>query len=212
MISIKKFEFNDFQVNTLLLWDETKEAVIIDPGNSNEQENKRLDDYIKNEGLMVVGMYNTHLHIDHMFGNDYIKNKYGVKFLIHEEGIHFLNTAIGFASVFGYDLQKVAQPDGNMKEGDVISFGNSKLDVIETPGHAAGSFCFICREQKFVIVGDVLFSGSVGRTDLPSGDMDTLVKMIRTKLFPLGDSYKVYCGHGPETTIGEERQFNPFLT
>ncbi len=211
MISIKVFVFNDFQVNTYLLFDESGEAIIIDPGNSTEEENRRLDTFIEEHKLRLTGLYNTHLHIDHMFGNEYVKQKYQLKFRIHPDGIHFLNTAIGFASVFGFNLQKVAQPDGEMLEGEVIRFGNASLEVIETPGHAAGSFCFVCREEAFVIVGDVLFSGSIGRTDLPSGDMDTLLASIKEKLIPLGDHFVVHCGHGPETTIGEERKYNPFL-
>lgn len=212
MIQFKIFVFNEFQVNTFLLYDETGECIIIDPGCSTDSEKKQLDDFISEKKLEPVGLYNTHLHVDHMFGNDYVKNKYNVPFKIHPDGIHFLNTAIGFASVFGYDMESVPEPDGHFFEGEIIKFGKSVLEVIETPGHAAGSFCFICREQKFVIVGDVLFSGSIGRTDLPSGDMDTLLDSIRTKLFPLGDDYLVYCGHGPSTTIGEEKNFNPFLT
>lgn len=212
MIKIKTFVFNSFQVNTFLLHDETKECIIIDAGNSNKREHGQLDSFIRSHGLKPVGMYNTHLHIDHFFGNDHVKNKYKLKFLIHPDGIHFLNTAVGFASVFGYDFQKSPQQDGFMKEGEAICFGNSFLDVVETPGHAAGSFCFICHKQRFVIAGDVLFSGSIGRTDLPSGDTDTLLHSIRTKLLTLDDDYVVYCGHGPQTTIGEERKYNPFLT
>jgi glyoxylase-like metal-dependent hydrolase (beta-lactamase superfamily II) len=211
MIDVKVFVFNDFQVNTYLLSDETGECVIIDPGCCNDQERAKLDSYIAEKGLKPVGVYNTHLHIDHMFGNEYVMKKYGLKMLIHPDGIHFLNTAIGFASVFGYDLPSVPKADGEMHEGDVIRFGNSKLEVVETPGHAAGSFCFICREESFVIVGDVLFSGSIGRTDLPSGDFEALMKSIKEKLFPLGDDMLVYCGHGSDTTIGEERRENPYL-
>jgi hydroxyacylglutathione hydrolase len=211
MIQIETLIFNDFQVNTFILHDESNECIIIDPGCSNEDEQQKLDLFIKNRNLKPVGMYNTHLHIDHMFGNEYVINKFKLPFLIHPDGIHFLNTAIGFASVLGFDLQRVPKPDGNMVEGDKIKFGNSLLDVIETPGHAAGSFCFVCKPQKFVIVGDLLFSGSIGRTDLPSGSMDALLNSVRKKLFPLGDSFVVYCGHGPTTTIGEERLYNPFF-
>ena len=211
MIQIETLVFNDFQVNTFILYDETGECIIIDPGCSNEEEQQKLDLFIKLRNLKPVGLYNTHLHIDHIFGNEYVINKYKLPFLIHPEGIHFLNTAVGFASVFGFDLQRVPKPDGHLVEGDKIKFGNSQLDVIETPGHAAGSFCFICKPQKFVIVGDVLFSGSVGRTDLPSGNMDILLNSIRKKLFHLSDDFIVYCGHGPTTTIGEERLYNPYL-
>lgn len=211
MIEIKKFVFNGFEENTWVLYDETKACVIIDPGCSTPAEQQELDDFIRIRNLKPVGVYNTHLHIDHMFGNEYVMNKYNLNLLIHPDGVHFLNTAVGFASVFGYDLQGVPAHQGEMREGEVIRFGNSELEVIETPGHAAGSFCFINRPQKFVIVGDVLFRGSIGRTDLPSGDFDQLMDSIKNKLFSLGDDFLVYCGHGPETTIGEERRENPFL-
>lgn len=211
MIEIKKLVFNSFQENTYILYDETKECVIIDPGCCDEDERLQLDHFIAEKQLKPVGMYNTHLHIDHMFGNEYVMKKYGLKLLIHPDGVHFLNTAVGFASVFGYDLKSVPAHDGEMHEGDMIRFGTSMLEVIETPGHAAASFCFINREQKFVLTGDVLFQGSIGRTDLPSGNFDQLMDSIQNKLFALGDEYVVYCGHGPETTIGEERLSNPFL-
>lgn len=211
MTEVKVFVFNDFQVNTYVLFDESKECIFIDPGCCNPDEQAQLDDFITAKGLRPVGVYNTHLHIDHMFGNEYVMKKYDLKLKIHPEGIHFLNTAIGFASVFGYDLQSVPNADGEMHEGDRIHFGTTELEVLETPGHAAGSFCFVHQAQKFVIVGDVLFSGSIGRTDLPSGDMDTLMASIKNKLLRLGDDFVVYCGHGPNTTIGEERIYNPFL-
>jgi len=212
MIEIKKFVFNDFQENTFVLFDETKECVIIDPGCSDAEEQAQLADFITAKGLKPVGVYNTHLHIDHMFGNEFVMKTYGLKLRIHPDGVHFLNTAIGFASVFGYDLQSVPGHDGELHEGDVINFGTSALELIETPGHAAGSFCFINRKQNFVVVGDVLFQGGIGRTDLPSGNMDQLMDSIKNKLFSLGDDYVVYSGHGPETSIGEERKYNPFLT
>lgn len=211
MIETAKLVFNSFMENTWVLYDETRECVIIDPGCSHEAEEVDLLRFIEEKRLTPVGMYNTHLHIDHFFGNDYVMKTWHLSMRIHPEGIHFLNTAVGFASVFGYDLKGVPTPEGELHEGDVIRFGNSVLEVIETPGHAAGSFCFINRAEHFVLTGDVLFQGSIGRTDLPSGDFDQLMDSIKNKLFQLEDDYRVLPGHGPETTIGEEKQSNPFV-
>lgn len=211
MIEIGKLVFNSFMENTWVLYDETRECIIIDPGCSHEAEEAELLQFIESRQLKPVGVYNTHLHIDHFFGNEFVMKTWNLPMRIHPEGIHFLNTAIGFASVFGYDLKTVPKPEGELHEGDCIRFGQSVLEVIEAPGHAAGSFCFINRAQQLVLTGDVLFQGSIGRTDLPSGDFDQLMDTIKNKLFRLADDYRVLPGHGPETTIGEEKRSNPFV-
>lgn len=211
MIEIGKLVFNSFMENTWVLYDETRECIIIDPGCSHEAEEAELLQFIESRQLKPVGVYNTHLHIDHFFGNEFVMKTWNLPMRIHPEGIHFLNTAIGFASVFGYDLKTVPKPEGELHEGDRICFGQSELEVIESPGHAAGSFCFINTAQHFVLTGDVLFQGSIGRTDLPSGDFDQLMDTIKYKLFRLADDYRVLPGHGPETTIGEEKRSNPFV-
>jgi glyoxylase-like metal-dependent hydrolase (beta-lactamase superfamily II) len=211
MISIKKFAFNPFQVNTYVLWDETKECAIIDPGCYGDEEINELTGFIEEQELKPVTLVNTHSHIDHIVGNEVIVKKYGLKIHAHNEGKRFAEHAPENAFIYGLSGVNFLIPENHIEEGDTIKFGKSELKVIETPGHADGSICLISDEQKFVIVGDVLFYQSIGRTDLPTGDYDLLMKNIRDKLFSLGEDYKVYPGHGPDTTIGLEKGSNPFL-
>lgn len=211
MITIKTFVFNAFQVNSFVLYDETKECIIIDPSCYSDYEKNELTDFIDTNELKVVGFYNTHCHVDHIFGNEFISRKYDLLPIIHKAGLPFLKTAKEHALGFGFDLQHIVYPETFVDETDIIKFGNSELKIIYTPGHADGSICFYNEDQKFVIVGDVLFNGSIGRTDFPTGNYEMLINNIQTKLFGLGDDFKVYCGHGPETTIGSEKIYNPFV-
>jgi glyoxylase-like metal-dependent hydrolase (beta-lactamase superfamily II) len=211
MIKIKKFTFNPFQVNTFILWDETKECAIIDPGCYEQYEKEQLLQFIDDERLKPVSLINTHSHIDHIIGNHFVAGKYGLKLATHEDGKRYVEHAGQSAHVYGFEGVTFIQPELFVKEGERVGFGNSSLAVIETPGHAEGSICLISEEQKFVIVGDVLFLQSIGRTDLPGGDFNLLLQNIKEKLFTLDDEYTVYCGHGPETKIGMEKVQNPFL-
>lgn len=211
MINIKKFVFNPFQVNTYLLWDDTLECIIIDAGCADAKENQEITAFIAEKGLKPVKLLNTHSHIDHIAGNVYISKHYDLKLEAHQEGKPFIHHSKENASIYGFEDFQTMLPEIHIQEGDVIRWGNSELEVIDTPGHAAGSVCFISHAQKFVIVGDVLFYQSIGRTDLPSGDYDLLIKNISTKLLTLPQDYTVYSGHGPETTIGFEAYANPFL-
>lgn len=211
MIKIKKFTFNAFQVNTYLLYDESNECVIIDPGCYDEAEKEELTEFIRSNGLIPVRLLNTHSHIDHIVGNRFITEKYTLKLEAHPGGTKFIDHSDQTAFIYGFEGVKMKQIDLHLKEGDNIHFGNSVLEVLETPGHANGSVCFLSREQKFVITGDVLFYQSIGRTDLPDGNYKTLLNSIEQKLLTLDNQYVVYPGHGPETTIGFERMSNPFL-
>lgn len=211
MIQIKKFIFNPFQVNTFVLYDETKECVIIDPGCSDEAESQELMDFIKKEGLKPVRMLLTHTHVDHVMGINMLEEMLGIKAEAHEAGLVFLDHTISTAATYGISIDKNPSVDIYIKEGDEITFGKSKLDVLYTPGHADGSVCFLSRKDGFVIVGDVLFQMSIGRTDFPTGDYDLLKQNIFEKLFTLPDDTVVYSGHGPETSIGFEKSNNPFL-
>ncbi|MBE9491531.1 MAG: MBL fold metallo-hydrolase [Bacteroidetes bacterium] len=211
MIKIERFIFNLFEVNTYVLYDETKESVIIDPGCYESAEQNRLKKFIEEKGLKPVRLLNTHTHIDHILGNQFIVNQYNIKLEIHEKGLIFLNKLPVTAVGFGMIVDEVPQPGNFIKNGDIIKFGNSRLKVLYTPGHADGSVCFYNEEQKFVIVGDVLFNQSIGRTDLPTGDFDLLNKSIEEELFTLPDDVIVYPGHGPETTIGFEKINNPYV-
>lgn len=211
MIQIKKFVFNPLQVNTFVLYDETKECVIIDPGCSDGTESLELMDFIKEEGLKPVRMLLTHTHVDHVIGINMMEEMLGIKTEAHEAGLVFLDHTISTAATYGISIDKNPSVGIYIKEGDEITFGKSKLDVLYTPGHADGSVCFLSRKDNFVVVGDVLFQMSIGRTDFPTGDYDLLKQNIFEKLFTLPDDTVVYTGHGPETSIGFEKSNNPFL-
>jgi glyoxylase-like metal-dependent hydrolase (beta-lactamase superfamily II) len=211
MIQIQGFTFNPFQENTYLLYDETKECVIIDPGCSNQLEQEELVVFIASEQLKPVKLLNTHCHIDHVFGNSFISKKYHLPLEIHQKDLETLHSLPQVSHLYGLNAEKSVEPEVFLNEGDKIKFGNSVLDIVFTPGHSPGSICFISHEGKFVIGGDVLFSGSIGRTDLPGGNHETLLTSIREKLFPLADEYVVFPGHGDETSIGFEKENNPFV-
>ena len=211
MFSIKKFAFNPFQTNTYLISDSSKECAIIDAACENDHEKQLLQEYIMGQGLKPVRLLYTHCHVDHTLGNAFIEETWGLKPEVHKAGKIFWETAREFSSVFNVAYDKPMKPEKFLEEGELITVGQSLLEVLYTPGHADGSICFLCREQDFVVVGDVLFQGSIGRTDLPTGDFDLLMKNIHEKLFTLDDQTVVYPGHGPETTIGFEKQHNPYV-
>jgi len=211
MIKLKRFAFNPFQVNTYILSDETGECIIIDAGMQSNAEESMIADYIASKGLKPVMLLLTHAHIDHILGNDFIADKYDLKLYAHKDGIPFLANAIAHASSFGLSIDKVKEIDEFIDESKDVRFGNSKLNVLYTPGHANGSVCFYSPKDKFVITGDVLFNQSIGRTDLPTGDYELLQNSIWDKLFTLPDETVAYPGHGPETTIGSEKVSNPFV-
>lgn len=211
MITIQSFTFNPFSENMYILYDETKEALIIDPGCYTQLEKEELAKFILETGLKPVKLLNTHAHIDHVLGNNFVAAKYGLKLEMHEADADLLRSAPVYGQMWGIKPEPSPEPSGFLNEGDVVRFGNSKLDVLFTPGHCPGSITFFSSDEKFAIVGDVLFYGSIGRTDLPGGNHELLISSIREKLFPLGDDMVVYPGHGPSTTIGFEKQHNPFL-
>ncbi len=211
MISVHYFTFGPFQENTYILFDETKECIIIDPGCYDSSERAELTKFIEENKLKPVKLLNTHCHLDHVFGNGFVAEKYRLQLEINKNDQLVLDSYLGVASMYNLNAQPSPVPSIYLDEGDVIKFGNSTLEILFTPGHSPGSITFYNRGQKFMIAGDVLFYGSIGRSDLPGGHHETLINSIKTKLFPLGDDYKVYSGHGPETTIGFERNNNPFL-
>ena len=209
-MEIKTFTFNAFQQNMSVLYDETKECVIVDPGCYEKQEQEELALFIKQNDLKVVKLLNTHCHIDHVLGNDFVANKYNVELYIHKDDLQTLKGVPAYAPVYGFPMYSEKDADHFLEDGDVVEFGNTKLEVIFAPGHAPGHVVFFHRESKNLINGDVLFNGSIGRTDLPGGNHEQLIKSIHEKVFPLGDDVTVYCGHGPLTTIGKEKDSNPF--
>lgn len=210
MISIKSFVFNAFMENTYILYDETKECVVIDPGCYDQHERNILSEFIKEKNLKVVKLLNTHCHIDHVLGNDFIKNEYKVYLYIHQLEAATLKSVEVYAPAYGFKNYNATKADLYLSEGVDVTFGDSKLEVIFAPGHAPGHVVFHSVEQNFIIGGDVLFRRSIGRTDLPGGDHETLIKSIKTKLFPLDNDTQVYSGHGDVTSIGYEKKYNPF--
>ena len=211
MIRIKLFTFNAFSVNTYILYDETLECVIVDAGCYEPQEQKQVVDFIEENHLKLVRNIFTHCHIDHVLGNDFIAKTFTIFPEYHKAGEPFFSTAQEIAGSFGYPMTAIPPPKGFLEEGRPVLFGDSSLEVLYTPGHADGSVCFYNPDDGFVITGDVLFKDTIGRTDLPSGNFDLLMSSIRKKLFTLPDDTIVYPGHGPETTIGFEKQNNQFI-
>jgi hydroxyacylglutathione hydrolase len=211
MISVQEFTFNPFSENTYVLYDETGEAVIIDPGCSEQEEFEELYEFIASIGLKPVEIINTHAHIDHVLGVAGVKRKYSIPFALHQIDEPYLKAVKTYASNYGFYKFDEPEIDRYLVEGEVVKFGNSTLDVIFVPGHAPGHVAFVSAADKFVIGGDVLFYMSIGRTDLPGGDHATLLASIRNKLFTLPDDYKLYAGHMQPTTIGFEKKNNPFL-
>jgi glyoxylase-like metal-dependent hydrolase (beta-lactamase superfamily II) len=208
---VNRFVFNSFGVNTYVLVDDAGECLIIDPGCQFQEEETELFEFISRNHLTPVGMLNTHFHIDHIVGNSYACNSFNLSPKCHKSSKIFWETAVISGSMYGIKVENLITPTDFIDEGDVISFGNSSVEVVYTPGHADGSVCFINHKERYVVSGDVLFRDSIGRTDLPTGNFDVLYQSIVTKLFTLPDDYSVYPGHGPETTIGYEKLNNPFL-
>jgi hydroxyacylglutathione hydrolase len=211
MIHLKRFTFNAFGENTYVLYDETGECVIIDPGCYDRAEQQELSRFISDNKLKVTLLLNTHGHIDHVLGNAFVKRTYQVPLLIHQTDEATLRSVQTYAPAYGFVQYESTEADQYLSEGDTVTFGRSELEVLFVPGHAPGHLAFYNQSQKLCIGGDVLFQGSIGRTDLPGGDFATLIRSIQTKLFPLGDEVTVYPGHGEPTTIGEEKKHNPFL-
>jgi hydroxyacylglutathione hydrolase len=211
MINIKKFTFNPIGVNAFVLWDETNECVIIDAACFFPQEELKLKDFIESAHLKPVRLLNTHGHFDHLMGNGFAEKIWGLKTEIHQADNFLVENALSSAMMFGMKMPKPPTAGSFLKEGDTVSFGNSEMKVIHVPGHSPGSVAFYSEKDQFMIVGDILFNGSIGRTDLPMGNHEQLISGIKSKLLVLDDEIVVYSGHGPETTIGNEKWSNPYL-
>ncbi|MDE7116455.1 MAG: MBL fold metallo-hydrolase [Muribaculaceae bacterium] len=212
-MNIARFEFSLFGINTYVVYDpSSKKAAIVDPGMINTEEEEALSRFLEKNSLEVTNIIDTHLHIDHAIGVAYAKMKYGVPLVGHREDAFLGDRLRQQAEAFGIGekVEDVAI-DTFVEAGDKIKIGNGTLEVLHVPGHSPGSIALYDREGGFVITGDALFQGSVGRTDLPGGNGTTLIKSIRDNLLPLPDSTVVYPGHGPSSTIGREKAANPFL-
>jgi hydroxyacylglutathione hydrolase len=211
MVQVQSFVFNPFSENTYLLFDETKEAIIIDPGCYDKSELTELSHFIEVNALKPVQIVNTHAHIDHVLGVAALKRKYNVPFALHKIDEPLLKAVKTYASNYGFSHFDEPEIDSYLEEGGTVKFGNTALKIIFVPGHAPGHVAFVSDSERFVIGGDVLFRMSIGRTDLPGGDHETLLSSIQTQLFTLPDDYKVYAGHMEPTTIGFEKKNNPFF-
>jgi hydroxyacylglutathione hydrolase len=211
MFQIKAFTFSPIQENTYVLYNENKDCLIIDPGCYYEEERQELRSFIESLQLTPKLLINTHCHLDHVFGNKFIAESYNLTLNIHSKEEVVLQFAPTSGLMYELPFDNYTGKLIYLNEGDIIKLGEDELEVIFTPGHSPGSVCFYCKKQAFLIGGDVLFNRSIGRTDLPMGDAEELYTSIRKKLFTLPDNVIVFSGHGPSTTIGEEKRENPFV-
>lgn len=212
MILINRFIVNPFMENTYIINDEeTKESAVIDPGCIDSYESMQLEKFISENKLIVKYLINTHCHIDHILGCKFIKEKYNPVFLVPEKDMPLLNNAERQALTFGINMDPPPKPDNFITENLKINFGETEIKFLFTPGHTPGEYCLLLEKEKICISGDVLFNGSIGRTDLWGGDYNALINSITTKLLTLPDDFTVYPGHGESTTIGKEKRENPFL-
>lgn len=211
MLSVHKFTFNPIQENTYVLYAENGDCCIIDPGCYFDGERNELVRFIASKNLKPVYLLNTHCHLDHVFGNKFVSDTWQLPLYLHETEKMVLSFAPKSADMYGLPFENY---NGEMKwlnPGDLIKIGDNELKVLFTPGHSPGSVSFYNEKDGYVISGDVLFSGSIGRTDLPGGDYDQLERSIKTELYTLPDETKVYSGHGGGTSIGFEKRNNPFV-
>lgn len=212
-MKIVQFEFCLFGINTYIVYDPTsKECAIIDPGMINSEEQEVIEKYMERNELKLKYIINTHLHIDHVAGDSWVKNRYNAQILAHKDDEVLGNRLEQQAQMFGLPLDVSSiKIDRYLKPGDKIKIGEGELEVIHVPGHSRGSIALYDKEDGFVISGDALFAGSIGRTDLPGGSMPQLLDSIKTRLLTLPEKTLVFSGHGAPTTIGREKQLNPYL-
>lgn len=212
-MKVARFVFNMFSENTYVVYDpDTGDAAVIDPGMVDEQEQQALDSFIERNGLRLTQLINTHMHLDHIFGNPYISQRYGLKTQASPLDA-FLGRDLA-SQTARYHIRGAAsgvEVDVPLRDGDIIRIGQGELQVIAVPGHSPGGLALYDKADGWIITGDSLFRGSIGRTDLPGGDMDTLVNAVRSRLLTLPPDTVVLPGHGPETTIGDESRYNQFL-
>jgi hydroxyacylglutathione hydrolase len=212
MIKVESLVFNAFQVNTYVVRDEEGNCLVVDPAFYSPDEEASFDKYISENGLKLTGQVNTHCHVDHVLGVRHLQQKYQIPLRAHENESGLLNNAPLMGEVYGLKVDPIARIDELVKDKDLIPLNSLSLHAILVPGHSPGSLSFYSPEGGFVITGDALFQGSIGRTDLPGGDYDTLIHSIRTRLLTLPPETVVYPGHGDPSSIGNEAMGNPFLT
>ena len=212
-MKVSRFTFNMFGVNTYILWDDiSREALIVDPGMINEKEQKEIKAFLDANNLNLKHLINTHMHIDHAFGISYVKENYNLKLECNLEDQFLAQRLNEQANMFGLPIpMSDLQIDKDLKDGEKIQLGDEHISILHVPGHSPGSVVLYAPQSNFIISGDVLFNTSIGRTDLPGGNYAQLINAINNKLMTLPDDVIVYPGHGPETSIGYEKQKNPYL-
>lgn len=214
MSIVTSFTFNAFQENTYIIEDEkTSQAIIIDPGCHSDAERSEIMQHLELHGYEISAIINTHCHADHVFGNAFLKKQFPrAPLYIHKNELPLLTNYPSFAAMFGVAAEPSPEPDAFLEEGEIFTFGECALRIFLTPGHSPGSISLYNESDGYIISGDVLFRQSIGRTDLPGGDYQTLIKSIEQSFLTLPDQVIVYSGHGPRTTIGYEKINNPFLS
>ena len=211
-MKIKSFTFNPFQENTYVIYDETKECIIIDPGCYTKEEQTTLKQFIISEELKPVKLINTHCHIDHILGNKFASEEWDIELYMHKADLPLLENAGNIGKMYSLEnYEGSPYPKKFLYDGDILTLGKSSFEILFTPGHAPGHICLYSQDNNLLISGDVIFQKSIGRTDLPGGDYDTLIQSIINKIFPLPNETQIFCGHGPSTNLGFEKEHNPFL-
>jgi glyoxylase-like metal-dependent hydrolase (beta-lactamase superfamily II) len=211
MLTIHSFCFNAFQENTYIIYNKEQEAIIIDPGCYLKHEQAQLENFISENELTPILLLNTHCHLDHVFGNNFVSEKYGLTALFHQKEQAVIDRLPEGGARWGVPTEAYQGKVQYIQQDELIQFGNDTFKVLETPGHSPGSVCFYNEAQDFLIGGDLIFKDGVGRTDLPGSNPLDLIKSIQTQIFPLPDSMTIYSGHGPATTWGREKKANPYI-
>jgi glyoxylase-like metal-dependent hydrolase (beta-lactamase superfamily II) len=211
MLHIQHFTFNPFQENTYVVYNDQKEAFIIDPGCYTRIEQKQLLEFIKDHALTPKGLLNTHCHLDHVFGNQLIADTFNLPAIFHKNEQVVLDRLAEASTKWGIPCNSYTGAIQYIENGDTLSLGEEQFSILLTPGHSPGSVCFYHKEQAIIIGGDLIFKDGVGRTDLPGSNPNDLIKSIQDVILPLPENITIYSGHGPATTIGREKRHNPYL-
>lgn len=211
-MKLHRFTFNPFQENTYIVWcEDTLDCAIIDPGTYDSNDHAQMKSFIQKWNLNPIYLLGTHAHIDHIFGNWWVKQEYNIPYYLHQEDLVMIQRSDTMAALWNLNYTQSPLPDFHLNHLDTISLGNAKLEVRFVPGHAPGHVIFVCHEDKFAIVGDTIFQESIGRTDLPGGNHELLIQKIQEEIFTLPENFQLFPGHGVETTVFHEKQHNPFF-
>lgn len=212
MIKIAALSFNPFGENTYVLYGDSKECIIVDAGCYTEREHKTLIAFIEKNELKPILALNTHAHIDHICGIDFVKKEWSIPFALHRDDTTILELVPSYAASMGFDIPNVPKAEIDLAETTSLTLGENTINIIHTPGHTPGGVCIHIPQENILITGDTLFRESIGRTDLPGGDYNQLMNSIIEKIIPLGSNTTIFPGHGGKSTVSHEMMFNPFIT